>query len=189
MTPPIYLSLVVHNHQPVGQFDFVNEHSVDVSYEPLTALMERHPDVKCGMHFTGSLLDYLIAHQQPLLARIRALVARGQLEILAGGYYEPLLTTLPDVDKVGQIRKLVAAVEDVFGMTPRGMWLAERVWEPHLVRTIAQAGIDYVIIDDTHFEAAGYNKDEELFGYFVSEERGYTVRVFPTLSHLRYAIP
>ncbi len=74
-------------------------------------------------------------------------------------------------------------------MRPRGMWLAERVWEPHLVRPIAQAGIDYVIIDDTHFEAAGYNKERELFGYFVSEEQGDTLRVFPTLSYLRYAIP
>lgn len=189
MSSPIYLSLVVHNHQPVGQFDFVNEHCVEVSYAPMTELMERHPAVKCAMHFTGSLLDYLVERQQPLLQRIRALVERGQLEILAGGYYEPLLTTLPDADKIGQITKLIAAVEDVFGMTPRGMWLAERVWEPHLVRTIAQAGIEYVIIDDTHFEAVGYNKDTELFGYFVSEEQGYTVRVFPTLSYLRYAIP
>ncbi len=189
MSTPLYLSLVIHNHQPVGQFDFVNEHSVKVSYEPMTALMEQHPDVKCAMHFTGSLLDYLLEHEQPLLARVRALVARGQLEVLAGGYYEPLLTTLPDSDKIGQIHKLIAAVEDTFGMTPRGMWLAERVWEPHLVRPIAQAGIEYVIIDDTHFEAVGYNKEHELFGYFVSEEQGYTVRVFPTLSYLRYAIP
>ncbi len=189
MSTPVYLSFVVHNHQPIGQFDFVNEHSVEVAYEPMTALLERHPQVKAAMHFTGSLLDYLLAHQRPLLDRVRALVERDQLEILAGGYYEPLLTTLPDADKIGQIRKLVTAVQDVFGMTPRGMWLAERVWEPHLVRAIAQAGIDYVIIDDTHFEAVGYNKETELFGYFVSEEQGYTVRVFPTLSYLRYAIP
>ncbi len=189
MTSKLYLSLVLHNHQPVGQFDFVNEHSVRVAYEPFVALMEQHPNVKCGIHFTGSLLDYLIAEQQPLLKRIRALAERRQLEVLSGAYYEPILITLPDADKVGQIRKLSKAVEDVFGMKPRGMWLAERVWEPHLVRPIAEAGIDYVIIDDTHFEAVGYNKEKELFGYFVSEEQGYTVRVFPTLSYLRYAIP
>ncbi|RPI96304.1 MAG: 4-alpha-glucanotransferase, partial [Chloroflexi bacterium] len=189
MTSKIYLSLVLHNHQPVGQFDFVNEHSVKVAYEPFVALMEQHPNVKCGIHFTGSLLDYLIAEQQPLLKRIRALAERRQLEVLSGAYYEPILITLPDADKVGQIQKLSRAVEDVFGRKPRGMWLAERVWEPHLVRPIAEAGIDYVIIDDTHFEAVGYNKEKELFGYFVSEEQGYTVRVFPTLSYLRYAIP
>jgi alpha-amylase len=189
MTAKLYLSLVLHNHQPVGQFDFVNEHCVKVAYEPFVTLMEQRPAIKCGIHFTGSLLDYLVAQQKPLLNRIRALVERGQLEVLAGAYYEPILTTLPDADKIGQIQKLSRAVEDVFGMKPRGMWLAERVWEPHLVRPIAEAGIDYVIIDDTHFEAVGYNKEKELFGYFVSEEQGYTVRVFPTLSYLRYAIP
>ena len=189
MSSPIFLSLVLHNHQPVGQFDFVNEHAVEASYTPFVSLLEQHPGVKCGIHFTGSLLDYLIAHQQPLLERLRALVERGQLEVMSGGYYEPILTTLPDADKIGQIRKLSRAVEDIFGCRPRGMWLAERVWEPHLVRPIAEAGIDYVIIDDTHFEAVGYDKERELFGYFVSEEQGYTVRVFPTLSYLRYAIP
>jgi hypothetical protein len=187
--PSIYLSLVLHNHQPVGQFDFVNEHSVKVAYEPFLDLMERHPNVRCGIHFTGSLLDYLIAHQQALLKRVRALVERGQLEVLSGAYYEPILITLPDEDKIGQVRKLSAAVEARFGMKPRGMWLAERVWEPHLVKPIAEAGIDYVIIDDTHFEAVGFNKERELFGYFVSEEQGTTLRVFPTLSYLRYAIP
>jgi len=189
MTSPIYLLMIMHNHQPVGQFDFVNEHAVRVAYEPLTGLLERHPAVKCALHFTGSLLDYLVKHQRPLLARVRALVERGQLEILSGGYYEPILTTLPDEDKIGQITKLSRAVEDVFGIRPRGMWLAERVWEPHLVRPIAEAGIDYVIIDDTHFEAVGYDKERDLFGYFVSEEQGHTVKVLPTLSYLRYAIP
>jgi len=189
MTPPIFLALVLHNHQPVGQFDFVNDHAVETAYNPFVELLERHPGVKCGIHFTGSLLDYLIGHQGALLERLRTLVERGQVEVMSGGYYEPILTTLPDADKIGQIHKLSQAVEDVFGRRPRGMWLAERVWEPHLVRPIAEAGIDYVIIDDTHFEAVGYNKERELFGYFVSEEQGYMVRVFPTLSYLRYAIP
>jgi hypothetical protein len=189
MASTIFLSMVLHNHQPVGQFGFVNEHCVKVAYEPFVSLLEAHPGVKCGIHFTGSLLDYLIAEQQPLLKRIRALAESKQLEVLSGAYYEPILTTLPDTDKIGQIQKLSRTVEDVFGIKPRGMWLAERVWEPHLVRPIAQAGIEYVIIDDTHFEAVGYNKEKELFGYFVSEEQGYTVRVFPTLSYLRYAIP
>lgn len=189
MATPLYLSLVFHNHQPVGQFEHVNAHAIQMAYEPFVALMERHPAIKCAIHFTGSLLDYLIEHQGALLERVRALVARGQLEVLSGGYYEPILTTLPDADKLGQIAKLNAAVSDIFGMRPRGMWLAERVWEPHLVRPIAQAGIDYVIIDDTHFEAAGYDKERDLFGYFVSEEQGEIVRVFPTLSYLRYAIP
>src|SRR6476646_9949974 len=69
------------------------------------------------------------------------------------------------------------------------MWLAERVWEPHLARPIAQAGIRYVIVDDTHFESVGLDKERDLFGYYITEEQGQSLAVFPTLAYLRYAIP
>jgi alpha-amylase len=42
-------------------------------------------------------------------------------------------------------------------------------------------------LDDSHFEAAGYNK-QDLFGYYISEEQGYTVAAFPTLSELRQSV-
>lgn len=65
MTAPIYLALVIHNHQPVGQFDFVNEHAVRTAYEPLLDLLERHPSVACAIHFTGSLLDTWLRTSAP----------------------------------------------------------------------------------------------------------------------------
>ncbi len=189
MTAPIYLSLVFHNHQPVGQFDYVSEHSTNVSYMPLIELLERHPRVNVGMHFTGALLDWLKVHHPELIERLRILVAQGQVEILTGGYYEPVLVALPDEDKIGQIQKLTEAVKETFGYDAKGMWLAERVWEPHLPRPIQQAGVKYVIVDDTHFEGVGFDKEKELFGYYVTEEQGHTLAVFPTLAYLRYSIP
>ncbi len=189
MTAPIYLSLVFHNHQPVGQFDYVSEHSTHVSYLPLIELLERHPGVRVGMHYTGPLLDWLKAHHPELIERLRTLVALGQVEILTGGYYEPVLVALPDEDKIGQIQKLTATIKETFGYQASGMWLAERVWEPHLARPIAEAGVKYIIVDDTHFEGVGFDKDKELFGYYVTEEQGHAVNVFPTLAYLRYSIP
>ena len=50
-----------------------------------------------------------------LYARARALVERGQLEILGGAYYEPILVMLSDDDKIGQIRLLSESVEADFG--------------------------------------------------------------------------
>jgi alpha-amylase len=189
MTTPIYLSLVFHNHQPVGQFDDVSEHSTQVSYLPLINLLERHPTVHVGMHFTGPLLEWLIAHHQYLIDRLKTLVTRGQVEILTGGYYEPVLVALPDEDKIGQIRKLSDMIKSTFGTTATGVWLAERVWEPHLAKPIAEAGGRYVIVDDTHFEGVGFDKDKDLFGYYMTEEQGQVLAVFPTLTYLRYAIP
>ncbi len=188
MTPKLYLSLVFHNHQPVGNFENVFAEAYQKSYLPLIELLERHPTIRVGMHFTGCLRDWILDHQPELYARAHALVERGQLEVLGGGYYEPILVMLSDEDKIGQLKQLSDAVEADFGQRPTGMWLAERVWEPQLARPIAQAGLRYAIVDDTHFNFAGF-KDDELFGYYVTEEQGYAVNMFPSSKDLRYLLP
>src|ERR1041385_9138075 len=189
MTGTMYLSIVFHNHQPVGQFDQVSEHSTNVSYLPLIELLERHPHIKVGLHYSGSLLEWLKQNHVDVIERLRVLVARKQVEMITGGYYEPVLAALPDEDKIGQIEKLSVDLADIFGVEAVGLWLAERVWEPHLARPIAQAGVRYTILDDTHFESVGLDKEKDLFGYYVTEEEGYPLTVFPTLAFLRFAIP
>ncbi|HRE48940.1 MAG TPA: DUF1926 domain-containing protein [Aggregatilineales bacterium] len=189
MTAPIFLSLVFHNHQPIGQFDYVTEHATHVSYLPLIEALERFRHVKVAMHFSGALLDWVQHHQHDLIERLRALVTRGQVELLSGGYYEPALIAIPDEDKIGQIEKLNTTLLNMFGTPPEGLWLAERIWEPHLARPIAQAAIKYAILDDTHFERVGFDKERDLFGYYMTEEQGASLAVFPSLTYLRYAIP
>ncbi|RMF78061.1 MAG: DUF1926 domain-containing protein [Chloroflexi bacterium] len=184
----LYLALVFHNHQPVGNFDHVFREAYDRSYIKLIELLERHPQVKAGMHFTGCLRDWLLDNEAGIYGRVRVLVERGQLEVLGGAYYEPILPILSDEDKIGQIRKLAEAVESDVGQQPTGMWLAERVWEPSLAKPIAQAGMRYTIVDDTHFMYTGF-KESELYGYFVTEEQGYTLNMFPTSTTMRYLFP
>src|SRR5206468_6705845 len=75
-----------------------------------------------------------------------------------------------------------------FGVRPRGMWLAERVWEPHLPRALSEAGVEYVLVDDRHFALAGLDADG-LGGYYLTDEQGFTLRVFPICQQLRYLIP
>ncbi len=186
--PQIYLSLAIHNHQPVGNFDHVFAEATRTAYEPMIAALERHPGVRLALHYTGPLRDWLLAHEPGLLKRVRALVRRGQVEIMTGGYYEPILAALPETDKQGQILKLTRAVKDDFGYDATGLWLAERVWEPHLPRTLAQSSVEYTIVDDTHFKHAGLT-DADLFGYYVTEEEGCPVKVFGTSKFLRYTIP
>jgi len=182
------LSLVLHNHQPVGNFDDVFADATDSAYEPMVAALERHPKIRLALHYTGPLLDWLRAHRQGLLRRVQSLVGSGQVEVLTGGYYEPVLAIIPDADKRGQIEKLTRAVADEFGAAAEGLWLAERIWEPHLARAIGETGVRYVIVDDTHFHAVGL-EDRQLFGYYVTEEQGVSLAVFPSLRKLRYLIP
>lgn len=184
----MYLSLVFHNHQPVGNLNFVFEEAFAKAYQPLTNCLDRHPTIKVAMHFTGPLLQWLQDHEPEYLLQVAAQVQRGQLEILSGAYYEPILAMVQDADKIGQIRKLSESVKTLFGAEPRGMWLAERIWEPHLSKPINEAGIDYTIIDDAHFIWAGI-PSEKLFGYFITEEQGHTLKLVPTHTKLRYLVP
>ena len=185
---PIVLSLAIHNHQPVGNFDHIVAEATDRAYEPLIASLERHPRIRVALHYSGSLLDWLRAHRHEFLARVRSLAAGGQVELMTGGYYEPILAIIPDDDKRGQIDKLTRTVREWFGCAAEGLWLAERVWEPHLARPLGEAGVRYTIVDDTHFHAAGI-KDDDLFGYYITEESGVPLAVFPSLKRLRYLIP
>ena len=68
------------------------------------------------------------------------------------------------------------------------MWLAERVWEPTLPRALRDAGVEYVLVDDQHFALAGLPPDE-LGGYYLTEDQGATVGVFPINGRLRHLIP
>ena len=127
MTKHINLGLVFHQHQPVGNYGFVFDELFRLSYEPLLASLERHPGVQAGLHYSGPLLDWLAENHPTYLERIRALVERGQIEVLGGGYYEPALPALSERDRVGQLKKMHAAVDRMFGRAPDGAWLAERV--------------------------------------------------------------
>lgn len=179
--------LAFHNHQPDGNFDHVFKIGYDDCYRPLLDLIGEFPSLRLSLHHTGPLLEWLDAHRPAYLDDLRALVTRGQVEVLGGGFYEPMLSVLPDDDVQGQLELMNQFCEARLGARPRGMWLAERVWEPGLPERIARAGLGYTLLDDTHFRYAGIADD--LYGYYVTEKAGTPLALFPIQKELRYAIP
>ncbi len=184
----INFAFALHNHQPVGNFEGVFEESYRSAYLPFLEVLEGHPTIKMTLHYTGILFEWLKLHKPEFVLRLKQLVDRGQLELMTGGYYEPILPSIPDRDKLGQIRKLTKFVKDNTGYEASGMWLAERVWEPYLPKPLNEAGIKFVLIDDQHFKLVGMTEDE-LHGAYVTEEQDYPVMIFPIDMKLRYLIP
>ena len=178
----------IHNHQPVGNFLDVLENAYQKAYSPFIDVLKKYPFMKVSIHYTGILWDFFKKDHPEFLKTLRELVRKGQLEMITGGYYEPILSVIPDEDKIGQIKKLTQTIQEEMGVTPRGMWLAERIWEPHLPEFLVDAGVDYIAIDDYHFKKAGL-RQEDLFGYYLTEEKGKVLKVFPGNKTLRYIIP
>jgi hypothetical protein len=184
----IHLGLLLHNHQPVGNFPWVCQQVYQQAYLPLIAALEQHPRIRLALHYTGSLLDWLDEAHPEFLARVAALVSRQQVELVGGGYYEPVLSIIPDRDKLGQIRKLSARLRRDFASEVSGLWLAERVWEPGLPGLLRQAGIAWTILDDVHLQSAGL-EEQNLYGYYATEDQSSVLKVFATSQALRYTIP
>jgi len=182
------LALVIHNHQPIGNFDGVFDQAWQDSYKPFLDVLSEFPSLAITLHNSGSLLEWLVEHRPEYLDQVRSLAERGQIEIIGGPFYEPILASIPQRDRVGQIQLYSKYLEQHFGQAVKGMWVPERVWEQSFTRDIVEAGIEYTILDDSHFRSAGLTS-EELTSYFLTEDEGRILKVFPVSEPLRYAIP
>jgi len=188
MAQKFHLTLLIHAHQPCGNFEHVLEKAYDSSYLPFIEHLEKHPKVHLGLHYSGPLLAWIEKHRPEYFARLKELVQAGQVELVGGGFYEPILVSIPPEDQYEQITRLGAYLEKHFGRLPSGAWLAERVWEPQLPTALGAANVAYTLVDDMHFLAAGF-EPEELFGAYLAEDRGKTVSLYPGQKALRYLIP
>jgi alpha-amylase len=182
------LLFVIHNHQPVGNFDAVVRKATRLSYRPFLEEMKRFPGIPFGLHVSGPLLEWMEANDPAVIDLIASGVEEDRIEIVGGGFGEPILPMIPHRDRIGQIRALGRWIEARFGTRPRGAWLSERVWEAGLASALAEAGVEYTFLDDSHFLAAGHD-EADLRGAFVVEDGGRVIRVFPISEQLRYDIP
>ena len=188
MTQALRFVFGLHLHQPVGNFDEVFEVHVEDVYRPLVRQLERRELRSVMLHVSGPLIEWLEQHDSALLDDIGRLVADGAIEPLLAGMYEPILASLPRRDRVEQIAWHRDCLRRLFGVNPTGLWLTERVWEPDLPADLAEAGVEYVLVDDRHFLISGYGRDE-LHVPFRTESDGRGVSVLAIDERLRYAIP
>ncbi|MBN1213329.1 MAG: DUF1926 domain-containing protein [candidate division Zixibacteria bacterium] len=182
------LAFGIHNHQPVGNFDAVFDDAHRNAYAPFLKMVETFPSLSIALHQSGILWDWQLKNYPEYFEAVNRLLEKGRLELMTGGFYEPILTSIPERDARGQIKMLSEYIKKHFEVTPNGLWLTERIWEPHLPRVLAEAGVKYLPIDDTHFIYAGLEQ-RQLTGPFVTENEGRTVVLLPIQKRLRYLIP
>jgi 4-alpha-glucanotransferase len=188
MPQNFHLALLIHAHQPCGNFGHVFEKAFEHCYLPFIELLEKHPSVHAGLHYSGPLLTWIEEHHPDYFPKLSGLAKSGQVELVGGGFYEPILISVPPEDQREQVTRLTSYLEDHFAKRPSGAWLAERVWEPQLPSILSAAGIAYSLVDDMHFLSAGF-EPEELFGAYIAEDRGQSVWLYPGQKILRYLIP
>jgi len=184
----IYLEICFHFHQPVDNFPWVIEDVYKKAYKPLIDNLFQFPEIKVALHFSGNLLEWLLKNKKEFIKKLKTMARRGQIEIIGGGYYEPIFAIIPYRDKIAQIKKLTNLINNEFNLEVKGAWLSERVWEPDYPSFLSDAGLKYVMVDDNHFRSTGITEQDTFYSY-ITEDEGKTLRIFPINEELRYLTP
>lgn len=184
-----YFLILIHNHQPVGNFKEVILNAFYKSYIPFLEKVLKYKNVKISLHTSGNLYEFMeeenIKDYEDL---IKELLKENRIELFSGTFYEAILILIPEEDKINQIKIMNNYLKDKFNFTPKGMWLTERVWEPDLPKYINKSEIEYTLLDDNAFKKSSLS-EKDLLGFYITENEGYSIKIFPILKSLRYLIP
>jgi len=181
------VNFTFHLHQPLGNFDFVVDRACEDAYFPLLDALSAHPSFRCNLHVSGCLFDHLSVRHPGFLQRIQELARRGQVEMLASGYHEPILVEIPSRDALEQIRLMRDFIRDHFSQEPEGFWCTERIYDMNLPEIAKQAGLEFTLLDDYLFLRV--LEEEDLYRHYVLTEQGNELLIFPISERLRYLIP
>ena len=141
------------------------------AYLPFMQNLEKHPQVKFAIYYSGFLLNWLSLRHPDFCELLKRLVKRGQVELLGSGFYDPILSLIPQKDAVVQILLSREYLNSNYGVYPRGIYLPQSIWEPHYPSLLADGEMEYTLLDDHSFRAAGMIKDD-MRGYYISEDQG-----------------
>ncbi|MDR1447294.1 MAG: DUF1926 domain-containing protein [Treponema sp.] len=180
----IKLILGSHKHVAWGSPEEDFQDLYEKELKPMLTALYKFPRINMTLHYSGVLLQWVTRNRPEFSMLIKDLLRRKQVELLGGGFYEPLLPLLPLTDKIGQIEMLTASLRRQFGKRPLGCWLPAFAWEQNLVGPLNNSGMLYTFLDESQFTAARGEADPGKTGYVpcFTEDQGKLITVFPVAS-------
>ncbi|MCK5674456.1 MAG: 4-alpha-glucanotransferase, partial [Spirochaetales bacterium] len=167
----IKLSFGTYNSQPVGSTDKQLETVYKNSYRPFLKLLYAYPKIKAALHYSGILLEWFNEKHPEIISLINEMVKRRQIELIGGPFYNPILSIIPNKDRISQIEYLTTYIRKHFGKRPRGCWIPEKIWEPTLSSNIKNSGMEYTFLDEELFRKAGIEKSK-INRVYITEDQG-----------------
>ncbi|MEJ2662501.1 MAG: DUF1926 domain-containing protein [Spirochaetia bacterium] len=179
----INLVFGIHNHKPLGCADSELEEAYQKSDKSYLSILHEFEDIPVTLHFSGILLEWLENKHPEYFVLLREMLKNKQVELIGGGYFDPILTMIPLSDKLGQIELLTTYIRANFGNRPRGIWLTEQEWEQGLAQVLTNCGMEYLFLEDTIFKLAGLDS-EDLYYSCLTEDQGKIINAIPICKEL-----
>lgn len=172
----------MHMYQPPTQKPYWVKRVADESYRPVFHGLVERPTIKATININAVLVELLDQNGcADVIADIRTLLERGQIELTASAKYHALLPFLPPAEVVRQIRLNNETHHKYFGEAyqPRGFFPPEMAFSPEVSQIIADQGFDWIIVDELSFpdgQKVDYSKRYTVaglgdFGIFFRERQ------------------
>jgi len=187
----ITLVLGSHAHIPYGAETSEFEKVYTGLVKPFISGLCKFPHIQAALHYSGVLLYWIERSHPEMIMSIAELVNRKQVEILGGGFYEPMLPIIPLQDKIGQIELLTTYLRKQFGKRPQGCWIPGFAWEQGLVSPLAACGMGFTFLSERQFTLDGGGRSAALASLAspcICEDQGKVITVFPVMQSLETAL-
>ncbi|MDR3283972.1 MAG: DUF1926 domain-containing protein [Treponema sp.] len=143
------------------------------SLKKIISFLYSHPQIPFSWNFSGRQLEYYGKKHPEFIALLRELVSRKQVELMGGGYYDPLFPLLLPADCIAQVELLSALHYSQIGPRPRGIALSD-CWDPRLIISFNKCKMDFVQMDVSLIAKKG-----KEFSPLTVENQGKTISVLP----------
>lgn len=143
-------------------------------YKYLAKFLYTHQNFCFTFSFSGNQLLYLEKKRFECIKIFQQLTTRGQVEILGGGFYDPIFPLIYPIDRNGQIDKMSACLRQTIGKRPRGISIFEDCWDSSLIGNFTSCGIEYVLLEKSLIP-----ENKLKFLPIVSSELGKSIDIIP----------
>jgi hypothetical protein len=176
--------LGAHCHRPYGTDSAVLARVYRTVVKPFITALNKYPKIPAVLHYSGVLLYWIERNKPEVFSLLQDLIARKQVELLSGGFYESAMPLLPSGDRLGQIEMLTTYLRKAFGKRPAGALIPPQAWEQSLVSVLHTCGMAYTFLNEEQFARAG---QQERGQPCISEDRGRVITIFPISTALQTA--
>lgn len=185
----MYWANFLHIYQPPTQKEFWVKKIAEESYRKILRGMKANPHAKMTLNINAVLTELFDRFGcQDVIADIKLLAERGQVELTASAKYHPFLPMMPKEEIVRQIQLNTETNQKYFGKkayNPTGFFPPEMAYSRQVGEIVAEQGFTWLILDELAY--SGKIKDidwtqlytlkgyPEFFVYFREREASFRI--------------
>lgn len=143
-----------HIYQPPNWDVRIIERVANESYRPLLHILKKRPEVRITLNITGALTEQLVRHKcTDIIDDLKALVARGQVELTGSAKYHTILPLLPKEEIDRQIRLNTEVNRAILGdlYAPKGFFPPEMCYSYNMAEAVRDAGFSWILLDEISY--------------------------------------